>query len=143
MSVTGAPSKSVKATKSVWSWADATWLGLHGAPPTMRASASSAPVSGRRRAVGVNISRASSWAVTGVNRDSHLAGPDNVDTNTNTTSTPDLFHSKTRGSNLGNDKTYVQKTFAPGSIGKRVKKFRFLTQMYARFWNDLADHASA
>ena len=23
------------------------------------------------------------------------------------------------------------------------KPFRFLTQMYARFWNDLADHASA
>ena len=26
---------------------------------------------------------------------------------------------------------------------KAVKKKGFLTQMYARFWNDLADHASA
>ncbi len=33
------------------------------------------------------------------------------------------FTSKTAGSNLGNDKTYDQMTFAPRGIGRRVKDF--------------------
>jgi endonuclease/exonuclease/phosphatase family metal-dependent hydrolase len=50
------------------------------------------------------------------------------------------FVSKTGGSNLGNDKTYDQMTFAPGSIGGRVKDrgvFDFDKAIFKSLWDKL------
>ena len=37
---------------------------------------------------------------------------------------------------------FVEKQARLGDV-LALSMYRFLTQMYARFWNDLADHASA
>jgi endonuclease/exonuclease/phosphatase family metal-dependent hydrolase len=56
------------------------------------------------------------------------------------------YASKTGGSNLGNDKTYDQMVFAPGSIGKRVTQsgvFDFDNAIFKRLWRDLDSQLSS
>ncbi len=51
------------------------------------------------------------------------------------------YVSKTGGSNLGNDKTYDQMAFAPGSIGRRITKqgvFDFDKAVFKPLWNRLS-----
>jgi hypothetical protein len=53
---------------------------------------------------------------------------------------PVKYVTKTGGSNLGNDKTYDQMTFAPGSIGHRIKNFGifdFDKAVFKPLWNKL------
>ncbi len=53
---------------------------------------------------------------------------------------PVNFVTKTGGSNLGNDKTYDQMAFAPGSIGNRIKDFGvfdFDKAVFQPLWKDL------
>lgn len=55
------------------------------------------------------------------------------------------YVSKTAGSNLGNDKTYDQMAFAPGSIGRRVKNrdvFDFDNAVFKPLWKGLSDRLS-
>jgi hypothetical protein len=52
---------------------------------------------------------------------------------------------KTAGTNLGNDKTYDQMTFAPGGIANRIKDkgvFDFDTAVFKPLWTKLNDEMS-
>ncbi len=56
------------------------------------------------------------------------------------------YATRTGGSNLGNDKTYDQMAFAPGSIGNRIKKsgvFDFDKAVFAPLWRRLSKKHSA
>ena len=55
------------------------------------------------------------------------------------------YVSKTGGSNLGNDKTYDQMAFAPGSIGSRITKhgvFDFDKAVFKPLWNRISHELS-
>ncbi len=55
------------------------------------------------------------------------------------------YVTKTGGSNLGNDKTYDQMAFAPGSIGNRIKDFGvfdFDKAVFKSLWTDLTSKMS-